>query len=158
MIDTQKVVYISSTPSSYQKHWKNIYLKLDLPDWCIFLCTFCRIWYISSTCNLPRFNLSVVIFLILLLSSDSAKKWFKRFWLISETIFLFTAKISNALRRPTSRDIKSFLTSLIRGVKPYIIERFSGKKFPATTRAWTSFQTFNFFLFIFSGKIFFIFN
>ena len=47
--------------------------------------------------------------------------------MISETIFFFTAKISNALCWSISWDTKSFLTSVIRGVKPCIIRKY----FPA---------------------------
>ena len=66
------------------------------------------------------------------------------------------------------RDTKSFLTLLTRGVKPC---RLLGKSFtkniPATTRVWskiscgdewTSSQAFSYFLCIFSGKTFFLFN
>ena len=52
---------------------------------------------ISSTCNSPRFNLSVIIFLIPLLQSSSVKISFSNTLLVSETTFHFTAKISIAL-------------------------------------------------------------
>ena len=122
---------------------------------------------ISSTCNspTPRFNLSVIIFLIPLLPSSSVKTSFSNTLLVSETTFHLTAKLSIALCWPTSRDTKSLFTLLASGVKPCRL--FSRKNFPAATRVWskmnysdesTSSQTFNYFLCMFSGKSFFLFN
>ena len=54
------------------------------------------IW-LSSTCNLTRFNLSVIIFLIPLLPSSSAKTSFSNTLVISEKTFHVTAKISITL-------------------------------------------------------------
>ena len=67
---------------------------------------------ISSTWNSPRFNMSVIIFLISLLPSGCVKTSFSNILLVSETTFLFTAKISIALCWPISRDTKSFFTLL----------------------------------------------
>ena len=120
----------------------------------------------SSTCSSPRFNLPVTIFLIPLLPSSSVKILFSNTAvLVSKTTFHFTAKISIALCWLISRDTKSLLTWLTSGVKPSRL--FSRKNFPATTRAWskinygdesTSSQIFNYFLCMFSGKSFFLFN
>ena len=78
---------------------------------------------ISSTYNPLKFNLSVIIFLIGLLQSDSAKVSFSNTLLISGKIFPFTVKISNALCLPRILA----LTSLTRSVKTDIIR----KDFPA---------------------------
>ena len=88
---------------------------------------------ISSTSNSPRFNLSVIIFLIPQLPSSSAKISFINTLLISETTFHFTAKISIALCWPISRDTKSLFSSLISGVKPSRLssrKNFSARIFP----------------------------
>ena len=120
---------------------------------------------IASTCNSPRFNLSVIIFLIPLLPSNSVKISFSNTLLVSEAAFHSTAKISIALCWPISRDTKSLFTSLTSDVKPCWL--FSRKNFPAATRVSTkinygdkstSSQTFNYFLCMFSGKSFFLFN
>ena len=79
----------------------NIQLKLDLPHWCNFFVpsaiTFIRI---PSTCNLPRFDMSAIIFLIPLLVSSSAKISFSNTLLISERTVYFTAKTSIAFCWP----------------------------------------------------------
>ena len=66
---------------------------------------------ISYVCSSRRFNLSV-IFLIGLIPSKSAKISVTNSLLISETVFLFTAKISNALCWIISREVKIFSFTL----------------------------------------------
>ena len=92
----------------------------------------------SCACNSPRFDMSV-IFLILMLPSTSAKISFSNSQLISEVIFLFTAKISNALCWSKTRHTKSFFTSITRGIKPCIIRKlflqeFSCRNYPPPPR------------------------
>ena len=70
---------------------------------------------ISSTSTSPRFSLSV-IFLIGLVLSASVKISFSNSVLISEIALVLTAKFSNVLCYPISREAKSFLSSLNRGV------------------------------------------
>ena len=114
-------------------------------------------------------NLSVIIFLIPLLSSSSAKISFSNTLLISKT-FHFTAKISIALCQPIYLGtLKVFSLRLhVAGVKLCkLLEKiFSPKNFPATTRVWsnisygnewTSSQTFNS-LFAFSWTKHFFFS
>ena len=72
-----------SPPNSHWKQWKNIYLKLDLPDWC----NFCRYIVLLAIKHY-------------LLPSSSAKTSFNNTLLISETTIHLTAKISLALCRP----------------------------------------------------------
>ena len=84
--------------------------KLDLPDSIyFFVLSAVNFADILSTCNSPRFNL-LVIFLIELLLSHSAKISFSNSSLISEIVLLCTAKSSNALWWPTSAETKSFLS------------------------------------------------
>ena len=66
---------IFDIPSQFSlKTLKNIYLKLDLPDWYIFLCTFAEnLPEISSTCTSRRFNVSVKSLIGLLLSHSANK-------------------------------------------------------------------------------------
>ena len=121
---------------------------------------------ISSTYNPLKFSLSVIIFLIRLLRSNSAKVSFSNTLLISGKIFPFTVKISNALCRPGILA----LTSLKPSVKTDIIRKdFPARIFahPQDTRVWskinygdasTSSKTFNYILCIFSGKTFFLSN
>ena len=119
---------------------------------------------ISSTCNSPPiFNLTV-IFLIPLLPSNSAKIWVSNYLLTSDTIFFLQRKISITLCWPTSRETKSFLTSLTRDIKRCIIRKLFPQEF-VPTKVWskishgdesTSSQTSNYFLCIFSGKLFFL--
>ena len=84
-----------------------------------------------STCNLPRFNLSL-IFLIVLFLSNSAKISFVYFLLISETVLLVTAKISNTLCWPISIETKSFFYFLARGIislhQAIFLQEFSPQK------------------------------
>ena len=69
------------------------------------------------------------------------------------------------------RDTKSFLTLLTRGVKPCrLLEKIFPEEFPRNHKSaeqenkisyddeWTSSQTFNYFLCIFSSKNYFLFN
>ena len=127
---------------------------------------------LSSTCNSPRLNLSVIIFIIRLLSSNSAKISFSNPLLIPEKIFLFPVKISNALC--LSRDVGQYLDTLNFSQFAYTCcqtlhdqKIVSEKNIRATTRVrskiwygdeWTSFQTFNCFLCIFSDKKSLLFN
>ena len=64
---------------------------------------------IPYTCNSPRFNLSV-IFSVGLLLSNSAKTSFNNYLQISEIVPVLTAKIFNGLCWPISRETKSFLS------------------------------------------------
>ena len=78
---------------------KNLYLKLDLPAGIIssyFLRQLLLIYHLH-TCNSPRFNLSVIILLILMLPSSPAKISFSNTELISETTFHYTEKTCIAL-------------------------------------------------------------
>ena len=127
---------------------------------------------LSSTCNSPRLNLLVIIFIIRLLSSNSAKISFSNPLLIPEKIFLFPVKISNALC--LSRDVGQYLDTLNFSQFAYTCcqtlhdqKIVSEKNIRATTRVrskicygdeWTSFQTFNCFLCIFSDKKSLLFN
>ena len=167
MIDSRKTVDIRFPQFSLKvlkkhllKAWFTwlVYISLYFLPYLIFA-------GIASTCNSPRFNLSVIIFLIPLLQSSSVKISFSNTLLVSETTFHFTAKISIALCWPISRDTKSLSTLFTSGVKPCWL--FLRKNFPAATSLSskinygdesTSSQAFNYFLCMFSGKSFFIFN
>ena len=169
MINSQKTVYIPLPQFSLKilkkhplKAWFTwlVYISLYFPTYLIFA-------EISSTCNslTPRFNLSIIIFLIPLLPSSSVKISFRNTLLVSETAFHLAGKLSIAWCWPISRDTKSLFTLLASGVKPCRL--FSRKNFPAATRVWskinygdesTGSQTFNYFLCILSGKSFFLFN
>ena len=72
---------------------------------------------ISSTSTSPRFSLSV-IFLIGLVLSNPVKISFSNSVLISEIVLVLTAKFSNALCYPISREAKIFLSPLKRGIIP----------------------------------------
>ena len=107
---------------------------------------------------------NIIIFLIPLLPSSSAKISFCNTLLISKKTFHFTTKIPIALC--WSIDIETLiLTLLTRSVKPCrILGKSFTKNIPATTRVWskisygdewTSSQAFSYFLCIFSGKTFF---
>ena len=120
---------------------------------------------ISSSYNSPRFNLSVIIFLIPLIPSRSVKIPFSNTLLAPEITFHFIAKISIALCWSISRDTKSLFNSLTSGVKSCRL--FSRNSFPAATRVWSkiycsdesvSSQSFNYFLCMFSGRSFFLVN
>ena len=116
---------------------------------------------IWSTCNSLGFNLSVIIFLISLPPSNSAKISFTSTLLISEKTFRFKVKKFNALYWP--RDTESVLTLLTCYVKPcMLLEKVSLKNFSVTIRVLSkisySFQTFNYFPWIFPGKTFFLFS
>ena len=167
MIDSRKTVDIRF-PQFSLKVLKKHLLKAWF-TWLVYISLYFLPYLIlaeiSSTCNSPRFNLSVITFLIPLLHKSSVKISFSNTLLVSETTFHFTAKISIALCCSTSKDTKSMLTLLTSGVKPCRL--FSRKNFPAATRMWseinyggesTSSQAFNYFLCMFSGKPFFLFN
>ena len=127
---------------------------------------------LSSTCNSPRFNLSVIIFIIRLLSSNSAKISFSNLLLIHEKIFVFPVKISNALC--LFRDVGQYLDTLNFSQFAnsccqtlHDQKKVFRKNFRATARVrgkisygdeWTSSQTFNCFLWIFSDKKSLLFN
>ena len=137
MINIRKTVDIS-LPQFFLKILK-IHLLKAWFTWLVYISLyllryliFAEIWF---TCNLRRFNLSVIIFLIPLLSSNSLKILFSNTLLVSETTFHFTVKISIVLFWPTSRDTKSLFTLLTSGVKPWRL--FLRKIFPAATRAWS---------------------
>ena len=117
MIDSRKTVDIPLSQFSLK-----ILKKHLLKAWFTWLV------YISLY-NSPRFNLSVIIFLIPLLPSSSAKISFSITLLVSETTFHFTAKIFIALCWPISRDTKCLFTLLASGVK--LCRLFSRKNFPA---------------------------
>ena len=95
--------------------------------------------YHLPTCNAPRFNLSVITFLIPLLPSSAAKISFSNNLLISETIVHFTAKISIAfywsidLETLTVFSLRLHMASNSAGYE----KRFSRKTVPATTRVWS---------------------
>ena len=142
MTDSRKNVDILF-PQFPIKTLENIYLKLDLPDWYFYIVFAAVILAdLSSTCNSPRLNLSVIIFIIRLLSSNSAKISFSNPLLIPEKIFLFPVKISNALC--LSRDVGQYLDTLN-------FSQFANsccqtlhdqkevfrKNFRATTRVWS---------------------
>ena len=119
---------------------------------------------ISCTWNLTSISNLTVIFLIPLLSSNSAKTWVRNYLPTSDTIFLLQRKIANTLCWPISRETKSFTSLTHDGVKPCIIRKIFPEKF-APTKVWskishgdesTSSQTSNYFLCIFSGKLFFL--
>ena len=117
---------------------------------------------ISSTCNSPRLNLSVMIFLNPLLPSSSVRISFSSTLLASETTFYFIVKISIALCWSISIDTKSLFTSLNSDVKPCRL--FSRKNFPTAARVSSKInygdespisQTFNyFFLHVLRQKLF----
>ena len=115
--------------------------KIDLPDWYIFLYAFCQknVADISSTFNSTRFNMSV-IFLIGLLLSNSLKISSSNPIVISEIVLLFTEKVSNASCWPISRETKSFLSSLTRGIislhSKNFREDFSHKNF-CVQKVWS---------------------
>ena len=89
MIDSRKIVD-TPLPKFPLKTLKKHLLKAYLPYWYNFFVSALIFVNVSSTCNPRRFNLSVIIFLIPLLPSSSAKVSF------SNTI-LITTKISLAL-------------------------------------------------------------
>ena len=103
-------------PNSHWNHWKKHLLKAWF-TWLVysssyFLLEFLLTYHLA-TCNPPRFNLSLITFLIPLHPSIS----FSNTLLISETTFHFTTKIFIALYLPISRDTRSFFTLLTRCVK-----------------------------------------
>ena len=126
-----------SSSNSHWKHQKNIYLKLDLPDWYIFfVIPALNFVDILSTYNSPRFNLSV-IFSIALLLSKSGKTLFCDSLLISEIVLFFTAKISNALCWPISRNILSLLACMWHHKSA--LDNISSRMFPqdfCPTKLW----------------------
>ena len=83
---------------------------------------------ISSSCNSPRFNLSVV-FLIRLLQSNSSKISFSISLLISLIIFLFYSENLKCIIWLISRETKSFLSCLHVAPTPTLLEKFSCKYF-----------------------------
>ena len=108
-----------SNPNFHWKHWKNIYLQLDLPNWYNFLVPSAVIFVDMAIWNLPIFNLSVIIFLIPLLPSSSAKASFSNTLLISEKTFYFTTKISIPLCWPIYlRTLKIFSLRLHLALSP----------------------------------------
>ena len=77
--------------------WRNLFESIFRhSDWYKFLWTFCSkfYWYIIY---LPQIS-------------------FRNYLLISEIVLLFTAKTTNALYWPISRETKSFLGLLTRGI------------------------------------------
>ena len=96
MIDIRKIVD-TPLPKFSLKTLKKHLLKAYLPYWYNFFVSALILVNVSSTCNPRRFNLSVIIFLIPLLPSSSAKVSFSNTILIPETTFYFTTKISLAL-------------------------------------------------------------
>ena len=167
MIDNRKTVDIH-LPQFLLKILKKHILKAWF-TWMVYIYLYFLPYLIfteiSSTYNSPRFNLSVIIFLIPLIPSSSIKIPFSNTLLAPETTFHFIAKISIALCWSISRDTKSLFNSLTSGVKPCRL--FSRNSFPAATRVWSkiycsdesvSSQTFNYFLCMFSGRSFFLVN
>ena len=168
-METWKIVD-TALPKFLLETLKNIYLKLDLPDWCNFcwyivllaihedlICHWqCQSYYSQSHCLLP---------------SNFAKISFINTLLIFETTFHLTAKISIALCWPIYlKTLKVFSLGFYTWRQ---ILRVIRKKFPRRISPqpecgmwskisygdeWTSSQTFNHFFCIFSGKTFFLFN
>ena len=56
MINVVEKLLISSSHNSHWKHRKNSYLKLYLPDWYIFLCTFATIFEICRYITYLQFT------------------------------------------------------------------------------------------------------
>ena len=113
------------------------YLKLDLLDWYIFfVLPALNFVDILPTYNSPRFNLSV-IFSIALLLSKSGKISFCNSLLISDIVLFFAVKISNALCWPISRNIFSLLACMLHHKSA--LDNFSSRMFPqdfCTTKVW----------------------
>ena len=167
MINIRKTVDIS-LPQFFLKILK-IHLLKTWFTWLVYISLYLLPYLIfaevSFTCNLRRFNLSVIIFLIPLLSSNSLKILFSNTLLVPETTFHFRAKISIVLFWPTSSDTKSLFTLLTSGVKPWRL--FLRKIFPAATRAWSKinygdesncFPDLQLIFCMLSGKSFFLFD
>ena len=123
------------TPSQFSlKTLKNIYLKLYLTEWYIFLCTLCTKfgWYIiylqftkiKPVSKILNWTAPVTYIPPITLCN---------FYLISEIVLLFTVKTTNALCWLISKETKSFLSFLaLSHVALYLcIRKSSVKYFPA---------------------------
>ena len=78
---------------------------------------------ISSTCNSPRINLSVIIFLIRLLPSNSAKISFSNTLLISEKIF------RNVVFHKYLETLEVFSLCLLVATRPALLEKIFQQEF-----------------------------
>ena len=135
-----KIFWYPSYPRFSLKTLKKIDLKLNLPNWYMLFCTFCNkfCWYIISLQFTKIYHVSNI--LNWTASIKFCKIWLSNSFLISETVFLFTVKTSNALFWAIRNYSFSNFAQALHHISA--LEKFSGKNFSR----WN----------IFHGKTFFI--